>query len=187
MAFKKGFTPWNKGIKTGIKTKGTTGMKFAYNKDRAYKISKANKGKPKSDIHKKKLSEYAKKRRWSDEHKKRISDTLKEKYRKNPELTKKLANHKENHPNWKGGISYEPYSVDWTNTLKRAIRERDHYTCRVCIIQLDILYVHHIDYNKKNCDPKNLVALCNSCHTKTNFNRIYWMRYFWNLLKSNKK
>jgi predicted restriction endonuclease len=25
--FKKGFIPWNKGIKTGIKTRGTTGMK----------------------------------------------------------------------------------------------------------------------------------------------------------------
>lgn len=26
-SFKKGFTPWNKGRKTGIKTKGTTGLK----------------------------------------------------------------------------------------------------------------------------------------------------------------
>ena len=30
-------------------------------------------------------------------------------------------------PNW-----FEPYSVDWTETLKKAIRERDHYTCQLC-------------------------------------------------------
>jgi len=41
--------------------------------------------------------------------------------------------------------------------------------------QLD---VHHINYNKKNCDINNLVSLCRSCHMKTNFNREYWIKYF---------
>ena len=33
---------------------------------------------------------------------------------------------------WKGGISYQPYSIDWTNTLRILIRERDKYTCQLC-------------------------------------------------------
>lgn len=38
--------------------------------------------------------------------------------------------------------------------------------------------VHHIDYNKLNCNPNNLITLCKSCHMKTNFNREYWLDYF---------
>jgi 5-methylcytosine-specific restriction endonuclease McrA len=74
---------------------------------------------------------------------------------------------------WRGGISYEPYSTDWTETLKRSIRERDHYTCQSCGIQQgDIAFdVHHIDANKKNCDPANLVTLCHKCHSKVTVGR----------------
>ena len=82
-----------------------------------------------------------------------------------------------NHPNWNGGSSFEPYSIDWTKTLKRSIRERDHYTCQVCGKE-PATSVHHIDYNKKNSNPDNLVTLCRSCHTKTNYNRNNWIKYF---------
>ena len=44
-------------------------------------------------------------------------------------------------------------------------------------------HVHHIDYNKNNCDPKNLITLCNNCHSKTNTNRKYWVGYFKDLLE----
>jgi len=86
----------------------------------------------------------------------------------------------ENHPNWKGGISYEEYSVDWKSSLKISIRERDHYTCQVCgEKQGDVTHhVHHIDYIKTNCNPENLVTLCVKCHMKTNYNREYWKKYF---------
>lgn len=73
---------------------------------------------------------------------------------------------------WKGGISYEPYSVDWTTTLRRSIRERDNYICQLCNQYGNI--VHHKDYDKKNCDPDNLITLCKSCHSKTNYSRKYW-------------
>ena len=81
---------------------------------------------------------------------------------------------------WQGGISFEPYSVDWKETLRRSIRERDYYTCQICeIAQGDVaLDVHHIDYDKKNNNPNNLIALCHSCHSKTNYNRDYWTNYF---------
>jgi hypothetical protein len=86
-------------------------------------------------------------------------------------------------PNWKGGISSEPYSFEFNNTLKKEVRKNN---CTICGMSNeeslnktgDSLYVHHIDYNKKNSDMNNLVALCVSCHSKTNFNREYWKKYF---------
>lgn len=94
--------------------------------------------------------------------------------KKRPEMTG------ENSPNWNGGSSFFPYSLDWTCTLRVSVRERDKYTCQICSEkQGDIAFhVHHIDYDKKNCNPNNLITLCHSCHSKTNSNREYWMRRF---------
>ena len=73
----------------------------------------------------------------------------------------------EKHPCWRGGTSFEPYSTDWTETLKRSIRERDNYICQICSQYGNV--VHHIDRNKKNCCPNNLVTVCVKCHnTKLN-------------------
>lgn len=90
-----------------------------------------------------------------------------------------------NHWNWKGGISFEPYSLDWTETLRRSIRERDHYTCQLCgKPQEDRVHcVHHIDYNKNNCNPDNLITLCLCCNAKVNTNRKDWEKYFKELTK----
>lgn|SRR3990167_2303241 len=81
---------------------------------------------------------------------------------------------------WLGGKSFEPYTTDWTNTLRRSIRERDFYTCQVCKEpQGDTaLSIHHIDYDKQNNDTKNLISLCTSCHIKTNTNRETWKQFF---------
>jgi hypothetical protein len=86
----------------------------------------------------------------------------------------------ENHHNWLGGKSFEPYTTDWTKSLKRSIRERDKYICQICNRQQEevVFCVHHIDYNKLNCNPNNLITLCRSCHVKTNINREYWKKYF---------
>lgn len=83
-------------------------------------------------------------------------------------------------PNFKGEISLGIYPEYWTETLRRSIRERDNYVCQLCsLIQGDITFsVHHIDYDKKNCNPTNLITLCRSCHTKTNNKRDYWTNYF---------
>ncbi|MEK7664220.1 MAG: HNH endonuclease signature motif containing protein [Patescibacteria group bacterium] len=85
---------------------------------------------------------------------------------------------------WKGGLSFEPYSSDWTRFLKRSIRERDQFTCQICSRKQGeeeraAFHVHHINYNKKDCRPNNLVTLCQYCHIKTNFNRNYWEKYFY--------
>lgn len=72
----------------------------------------------------------------------------------------------EKNGNWQGGISFEPYSLDWTETLRRSIRERDHYTCQLCgELQSDRAFdVHHKNYDKKDCNPNNLITFCHRCH-----------------------
>ncbi len=120
-------------------------------------------------------------------NKQRIGKKLTKQHRRN--ISESLRGKKhgwektgEEHWNWKGGKSFEPYSVDWTKTLRQSIRERDHYTCKICgEKQGDRAFsVHHIDYNKLNCNLDNLITLCTSCHTKTNKNRDYWIKYFKN-------
>jgi len=78
----------------------------------------------------------------------------------------------ENSPSWRGGTSFEPYGPEWTESLRVPIRERDDYRCAIC--RLHGKAVHHIDYCKTNHAPENLISLCNSCHSTTNFNRGYW-------------
>ena len=83
----------------------------------------------------------------------------------------------ENHPNWMGGFSKGDYGLEWTNKLKRLIRERDRHICQICEKE-NSRDIHHIDYNKKNNNKNNLITLCNICHTKTNFNRTKWRLFF---------
>ena len=81
-----------------------------------------------------------------------------------------------NNPNWKGGISDYPYPEEWTEELKTKIRKRDLFVCQLC--GLTGWHIHHIDYDKDNCLENNLITLCHSCHSKTNFNREVWKKYF---------
>lgn len=87
-----------------------------------------------------------------------------------------------NHPNWLGGLSFEPYGIEFNNKLKQQIRDRDKHTCQECGFneeKLDRkLSIHHIDYNKKNNNQNNLISLCRSCHMQTNFKREDWTNYF---------
>lgn len=86
----------------------------------------------------------------------------------------------EKHPNWRGGKSFELYGKEFNKQLKLKIRKRDNYICKKCgKIERNIAFdIHHIDYDKKNNNEKNLITLCKSCHMKTNHNRKYWKEYF---------
>lgn len=82
---------------------------------------------------------------------------------------------------WRGGVWQNPYSENWTETLRESIRQRDKYVCQLCGIHQEelssrfkVLDCHHIDYDKENCDPKNLISLCRPCHLETNHHREYW-------------
>lgn len=83
--------------------------------------------------------------------------------------------------NWKGGISYEPYCDAWRDKeYKKSILERDDFRCQNtnCNKIYKRLNIHHIDYNKKNCHPTNLITLCISCNAKANFNRQKWQKIY---------
>lgn len=75
-------------------------------------------------------------------------------------------------PRWAGGLSLSPYGPGWTGELKEGIRERDNHICIICREWGN--HVHHINYDKADHRPKNLITLCCSCHIKTNANREYW-------------
>jgi len=118
---------------------------------------------------------------FSEEHRKKIGLSSKgRKYTEEINMKKWLK--LEKHPLWKWWITNKPYSTDWTNTLRRSIRERDRYTCQLCTEQQwDCAFdIHHIDYDKLNCNPTNLITLCRSCHMKTNTNREYRKSIFTN-------
>ena len=78
-----------------------------------------------------------------------------------------------NHPNWQGGTSKLPYPFEWTDELRTQIKDRDGDKCMECDTTKN-LTVHHIDYDKSNCNPLNLITLCNTCNPRANFNRSYW-------------
>jgi hypothetical protein len=88
----------------------------------------------------------------------------------------------EDHPNWQGGISYEPYCPKFTNMIKDKVRNHFNNECVLCGKSQGKrkLSVHHVNYNKGQGCSGNwlLVPLCASCHTKTNTNRDYWEDYF---------
>lgn len=93
------------------------------------------------------------------------------------------------HPNWNGGISREPYSFDFNDELKASVRARDGCRCQLCGVPQSkaskdgrALAVHHIDYDKANASPDNLISLCVRCSSKVNFNRDHWTAYFQELL-----
>ena len=170
-----------------------------YSLETRKKISESNIGRIISDEQRRKTSErnignkYCVGRILSEETKKKISESRLKNPPKPYWLGKHLsAEHKKNvgigrrkyvgelASNWRGGKSFEPYSLDWRKTLKIAIRERDDYACQICGEKQGnrALDVHHIDYNKLNCNPENLISLCLSCHRRTNGKRDYWTDYF---------
>lgn len=84
----------------------------------------------------------------------------------------------ENAPNWQGGLSFEPYGPEFNDRLKAQVRKRDRVRCFLCGEEAALLACHHIDYDKKNNNPWNLVTLCFECHGKTNAHRDMWQPMF---------
>jgi len=153
---------------------------------------------PKSETHKLNLSNSKKGKglgpdnpnfnnKWSDEKKKQASEYLKGNGlgKKKPWFSIKISG--SGNPNWKGGKSFELYCVIWKDKeYKYSIRERDSYTCQniSCRGSSKKLCIHHIDYDKKNCNPKNLVTLCFSCNARANFQREFWTEHYKKIIRS---
>lgn len=146
------------------------------------KMSEAKKGKPKSEETKLKLSIAHKGKVLTEQHKQNISKVQKGKIVSEKTIAKISG---KNASNWCGGISFEPYCFKFNKQLRKKIRERDNFTCQYpkcrCKENGQKHTVHHIHYDKPNCNP-DLITLCRSCHSKVNYNRVYWEAYFIDLL-----
>jgi hypothetical protein len=83
---------------------------------------------------------------------------------------------------WRGGISFESYCEVWKDKeYKKDIRERDNNKCLnpYCDSKnSNDLTIHHIDYNKKNCSPSNLITICRSCNNKANKDREWHITWY---------
>ena len=92
---------------------------------------------------------------------------------------------------WKGGISFLPYTTDFNQKFKLSIRQRDGLMCSKCGMKEEyckklfnrVLDVHHINYDKKLSIPENCISLCKSCHIESNINRESWLVFYQSLLK----
>ena len=95
-----------------------------------------------------------------------------------------------------------------TKEFKERVRAWYNYQCSNCEQPQNIEKhcVHHVYYNKMACceqnengeyiynidgeqvivigNPNKFVALCKSCHAKTNHNRVYWARYFEDIINN---
>lgn len=97
---------------------------------------------------------------------------------KRPDVDKKIRRG-ENHPCWKGGITYK--DAEFIDMIK----ERDKCTCQICgrmflsEKQKDRINLHHIDFNHYNNDPFNVIVLCTACHlhkVHMKNNKLFWQR-----------
>ncbi len=176
---RKGKLVWNEGIPCSEETK--------------LKISKSLTGKPSpkrgikvSDESKLKMSIAKKGKHLSP------STEFKKGMHLSPKTEFKKGMPEEEHPSWLGGISFLPYCFKFNTELKEKIRSRDNHICQMpgCLCtQLESLSryhkkltVHHIHYDKENCDP-DLISLCIACNSKVNSNRDYWEELFMNILR----
>jgi len=166
------------------------------------KISKAKTGRKLTEEHKKKISSGQIGRIVTKETTDKRLKTWREKYdageikiwvkgkRFSEEHRRKIgeANRKQKGvgtSNWRGGASLEHYSYKFNYDLKEKIRKRDNYTCNLCGLKANV--VHHIDYNKQNCKESNLITLCPSCHSKTNFNRDQWKGFLMDVVTNGQR
>lgn len=183
--FKSGDVPWNKGKELSLNTKKKL--------SEALKGRKPwNRGKKTPEDIKKKLSELAKGKHWSPK-----TEFKKGQYAgaKNPakqiDVRKKISEAKkgqphfnqrrENHPNWKGGIT--PLNEKLRRTLKyKAWREavfvRDNWICQKCGTRGGILHSHHLrnfaDHFSHRTSIQNGITLCKACHVE--FHKIYGVK-----------
>lgn len=158
-------------------------------KETRKKISIAHKGKKLSEKTKRKIAIATKKSL------KLLSSSQRNKMRswrgrKHTEETRRKMSAsvmgKNNHQ-WRGGSSFIPYSFIFNSELKEQIRKRDNYACKNCRLkqQKRKFPIHHINYNKQNSNPDNLITLCQSCHNKSSSdkNRKEWINKCKKILK----
>ena len=68
---------------------------------------------------------------------------------------------------------------------KEILKQRDNYECQNpdCWKTSDRLCGHHIDYDKMNCIPENIITICLSCNARANKDREYWQEFYTNIMQ----
>ncbi|MCK5616477.1 hypothetical protein KAR91_82205 [Candidatus Pacearchaeota archaeon] len=94
-------------------------------------------------------------------------------------------------PMWKGGMESDPYCEIWSDKeFKEFIKFRDGYQCLnpYCYSKPNrVLVVHHIDYNKQNCDQYNLITVCNICNSMANKDRGWHKLWYQTIINKRYK
>jgi len=144
--------------------------------------------------HKQKLSDammgdknpnYGKK--LSKETRKKISLSMrgKNKHKKSQEHRQKISDAMigDKNPKWKDSSHMVSKYKQHNHKHRKRILIRDNYECQnpTCRGNCKLLNVHHIDYDKENCEPENLIVLCVSCNSRANHNRKYWTKFYMQL------
>lgn len=150
IGFKKGCTPWNKGVHTGLKP--TFGLK--HSKGSLEKMSKNN-------------SRYWKGKKFTDKHKKSLSENHADfKFEKSPMWKGDFASYSAMH-DWVRNIKGRPMKCeicgdggrkiyDWANKGHTYRRVADDYIrlCRPCHRQYDIKFNNYRGYATDSHDKK---------------------------------
>jgi hypothetical protein len=101
---------------------------------------------------------------------------------------------KQNHHNWQGGKSYEPYCILFDDDFKERVRKFWDYKCGISGITEKEngckLSVHHVSYDKDSCceakrfnsTPNLFIPLTRGWNSRVNFNRDYWEVYLSNYI-----
>lgn len=92
----------------------------------------------------------------------------------------------ENHPAYIDGRSKEKqkYCILFNDfEFRSMILQRDNNKCmNPCCTgnkdRFNRLDLHHIDYNKMNCNPDNIITLCHSCHSRSNYDRKWHKSWY---------
>lgn len=125
-----------------------------------------NTGKPRSQYIKEKISKSHIGKLHSEETKIKLS----------------IMNSGDKSLNWKGGISFLPYCSKFDKKRKATVRKFFNYLC-ICTGEPSYnkaLSVHHIDHDKEqgcNGKPFNLVPMCDSHHSKEQYNKQEYAAY----------
>lgn len=113
-------------------------------------------------------------KKLSKTHKQNIGNSLKQSKKFKQSMKEYGKKHsKENHWNWKGGITEELRLLRQTDEYKmwrNQVYARDNWTCQKCGNKLKNLTAHHKKSFKDNPELRynldNGVTLCRSCHKK---------------------
>lgn len=183
--FKEKGVPWNKGLKMSVKTKIKLSKSLkgreAWNKGIALpektknKLSKLLKG-----LHRSPKTEFKKGQFVGNENpakKLELRIKISEAKKGKPHLNQR----RENHPNWKGGVTHinEVARKSMGYKLWReTIFIRDNWTCQKCRRKGDKINVHHLhnfaDYPELQISLENGITLCKNCHRE--FHKIYGLK-----------